>query len=140
MSRIYGLYLWMGLFWKLAGCVLHHRMICHQFCFEYFWITFYCSFIYFFVRYLLVFRFILFTTDFLHFGFCQVWALQILSQKSTMQWKSFEHWRTMYLWICYFPQVISQRYIKYTLVHSSKCVVYLFHVRLISRRFFKEFF
>ena len=33
----------------------------------------------------------------------------------TFKSMSFEHWRTMYLWICYFTLVISQRYIKYTL-------------------------
>ena len=41
------------------------------------------------------------------------------------QWNSFEHWRTIYLSICYFAPVISQRYIKYTLLHSSKRSVYL---------------
>ena len=38
----------------------------------------------------------------------------------TLQLKSFEHLRIMCLWICYFAPTISQRYIKYTLVHNSK--------------------
>ena len=33
---------------------------------------------------------------------------------------------------CYFAPVISQRYIKYTVVHSSKTLAYIFHVRLIQ--------
>ena len=43
-----------------------------------------------------------------------VWALQILSQKPTrnLEWKSFEHWGMMYLWICYLVPVISQGYMK----------------------------
>ena len=43
--------------------------------------------------------------------------------QETLEWKSFGvrgHWRTMYLWICHFAPVISLRYTKYILVHSSK--------------------
>ena len=49
--------------------------------------------------------------------------------------KSFEHWKTMHVKTCYFAPVISQGYIKYTLVHSSKHLAYLFHVRLIQMLF-----
>ena len=49
----------------------------------------------------------------------------------TLECKSYGHWRTKYLSICYFAPVISQRYIKYILLHSSKLLAYFFHVRLI---------
>ena len=54
-----------------------------------------------------------------------LWPLRILSQTFTRNCviNELEHWRTMYLWICYFAPIISQRYIKYTLVHSSKLLV-----------------
>ena len=42
----------------------------------------------------------------------------------------------MYLWICYFAPVISQRYMKYTLVHSSKTLAY-FSMSVLFRRSFK---
>ena len=42
----------------------------------------------------------------------------------------------MYLWICYFAPVIPQRYIKYTLAHSSKRLAYLF-IFVLFRRSFK---
>ena len=62
-----------------------------------------------------------------------VWILRIFSHKFTRNFvlKSFEHWTTLYLRICYFAPVISQRYIKYTLVHSSKLLACSFHVCLI---------
>ena len=41
----------------------------------------------------------------------------------------------MYFWICYFALIFSQRYIKYTLVHSSKLLAYLFYVFLFRRSF-----
>ena len=41
----------------------------------------------------------------------------------------------MYLWIRYFALVISQRYVKYILVHSSKHLCYLFMSILIRRCF-----
>ena len=56
----------------------------------------------------------------------------------TFKWKSFEQWQTMYLWICYFAPVISQRHIDYTLAHSSKLLAYLFHVRLIKTAMFSR--
>ena len=83
-----------------------------------------------------------------------------------LEWKIFQHWRTMYLWICYFPPFISHSLtlswrrslsyrkqsidllsksvdwflydnglrhdrVKYTLIHSSKFLAYLFHIRFI---------
>ena len=42
----------------------------------------------------------------------------------------------MYLWIRYFAPVISQRYVKYILVHSSKHLCYLF-MSILFRRSFK---
>ena len=62
-----------------------------------------------------------------------IWVLRLLPHKYTgiFQIKRPEHCRTMCLWICYFAPVISQRYIKYTLMHSSKRLAYLLHVRLI---------
>ena len=53
------------------------------------------------------------------------------SPVQTFEWESFEHWRTMYFSICYFASVISQRCMKYTLVHSSKLLAQLLYVHLI---------
>ena len=65
----------------------------------------------------------------LHFEFCQ--NCMSFANLAAEIHQSFEHWRTMYLWICCFAPVISQRCIKYTLVHSSKLLAYLFSLRLI---------
>ena len=46
------------------------------------------------------------------------------------KWKTFEQWRAMHLWICHFAPVISQSFFKYTLVHSSTLLAYLYHVRV----------
>ena len=50
-----------------------------------------------------------------------------------LEWKSFlwAQENQVLVWICYFAPVISQRYIKYTLIHSSKRLAYLFLVCLI---------
>ena len=59
----------------------------------------------------------------LQFGSCQNCIISVNLVREIHQKpcnKSFEHWRTMHLWICYFAPVISQKYIKCTLVHSSK--------------------
>ena len=65
----------------------------------------------------------------LHFESCQ--NCMSFANLAAEIHQSFEHWRTMYLWICCFAPVISQRCIKYTLVHSSKLLAYLFSLRLI---------
>ena len=75
-------------------------------------------------------------------GFCRKYELCEYFCRNpfeTFKWKSFEQWKTMYLWICCFAPVISQRHINYTLVHSSKLLVYLFHVRLIKTAMFSRF-
>ena len=66
-----------------------------------------------------------------------VWALRIFSQKFTANFVKKELWalENHVLVICYFTPVIAQRYIKYTLVHSSKHLVHLFYVRLFRRLF-----
>ena len=43
-------------------------------------------------------------------------------------WKSFEHLRTMHLWICYCDSVILWRYNKYILVHNLKLLACLLNV------------
>ena len=50
----------------------------------------------------------------LHFGSCQNClssANLVVEIHQKLCNKSFEHWRTMYLWICYFAPIISQTYI-----------------------------
>ena len=60
------------------------------------------------------------------------------SPLESLERKSFEHWRTMYLWICYLARVISHRYIKYTLVHCLKLFP-TFSMSVSFRRSFKTF-
>ena len=62
-----------------------------------------------------------------------VWALQVLSLKSTRNFGMKELWALdkQVLIYMFFTPVISQNYIKYTLVHSSKVLTYPFLVRLI---------
>ena len=70
-----------------------------------------------------------------------VWTLQIFSQKFSLSFWMKELWALenhvlMLMWICYFAPVIPQRYIKYTLAHSSKRLAYLF-IFVFFRRSFK---
>ena len=59
-------------------------------------------------------------------------ALRVSSQNFTRSFVIKEPWalENHCSWICDFVPVISQRCIKYTLVHRLKLLAYLFHVRL----------